>query len=161
MCLQTSKTLNYIDHPLTEPYFILFLGVWVYTRHYLNLRLIYSIFTEFRTVGPYHSGWDIPDFGQYKCKLALVISSSLLSSLQALNLFWLFLIVRIAYRFLTNHGLADDRSDGEESDAETPAPTPTEKKRASLQNGTANGNGSASARGSKSKANGVANGSAH
>lgn len=112
---QTSKTLNYIDHPLTGPYYFLFMCVWIYLRHYLNLRIIFSLFTEFKTVGPYELNWETQ---QYKCTLSFIITLALLSSLQALNLFWLFFIFRIAYRFIVHNIAKDDRSEAEESELE-------------------------------------------
>jgi len=96
-------------------YFFLFMCVWIYTRHYLNLRILYSLFTEYKTIGPYELDWA---GGQFKCELALWITASLLSALQALNLFWLFFIVRIAYRFVFYAEAKDDRSDDEESEHE-------------------------------------------
>jgi acyl-CoA-dependent ceramide synthase len=113
--LATSKTLNYLDHFLTGPYYASFVCIWIYLRHYINLRIIYSLFTEFKTIGPYVMDWEN---GQFKCPLAFWITLSLLSSLQALNLFWLFFILRIAYRFLIHKTATDDRSDPEESDVE-------------------------------------------
>ncbi|KAI0550246.1 TLC domain-containing protein [Xylaria curta] len=113
--LATSKTLNYIDHWATGPYFFVFMCVWAYLRHYLNLRIIWSLFTEFKTVGPYELNWET---GQYKCDLAFYITLTLLSSLQALNLFWWFFIVRIAYRFVVYQTAEDDRSEAEVSDTE-------------------------------------------
>jgi very-long-chain ceramide synthase len=56
--------------------------------------------------------------GQFKCPLAFGITLTLLSSLQALNLFWLFFILRIAYRFVVHNVAQDDRSDAEESETE-------------------------------------------
>lgn len=118
---QTSKVLNYIDHALVGPYFFVFMCAWIYLRHYLNLRIIFSLFTEFKTVGPYVVNWET---GQYKCPLAFWITLSLLSSLQALNLFWLFFIVRIAYRFVVYKTADDDRSEAEESEVEENETTP-------------------------------------
>lgn len=106
--LATAKVLNYIDHPYTAPYFAFFMGVWIYLRHYINLRIIWSLLTEFQTVGPFEVNWETQ---QYKCRLSQVITFSLLSFLQALNLFWLFFIARIAYRSLFGANLKDDRSD--------------------------------------------------
>jgi very-long-chain ceramide synthase len=40
----------------------------------------------------------------------------LLGSLQALNLFWLYYILRIAYRFVWYNVAQDDRSDDEETE---------------------------------------------
>ncbi len=88
---------------------------WIYLRHYQNLRIIASLFTEFKTVGPYEMNWET---GQYKCPLAFYITLSLLASLQALNLFWLFFIVRIAYRLVVYKEANDDRSEADESEIE-------------------------------------------
>ncbi|KAK3996044.1 TLC domain-containing protein [Cladorrhinum sp. PSN332] len=128
--LATSKTLNYIDHPLTGPYYFTFMCVWIYLRHYLNLRILYSLFTEFKTVGPYVMDWE---GGQYKCTLSFVITTGLLSCLQALNLFWLFFILRIAYRFALAGNAVDDRS--EESEGEGGGET-KEKEAPKVDNGT-------------------------
>jgi acyl-CoA-dependent ceramide synthase len=111
--LQTSKTLNYLDHPLVGPYFAFFIFAWCYLRHYLNLRILYSEFNEFKTVGPYELNWETE---QYKCWISHYISTALLASLQALNIFWLFYILRIAYRFVFAGVAEDDRSDNDENE---------------------------------------------
>ena len=87
--------------------------MWIYLRHYLNLRILYSEFTEFKTVGPYELDWAA---GQFKCALSHYISTTLLASLQGLNLFWLFYILRIAYRFVFLKVAEDDRSDNDENE---------------------------------------------
>jgi acyl-CoA-dependent ceramide synthase len=84
---------------------------WIYLRHYLNLRILWSEFNEFKTVGPYELNWVTE---QYKCWISHYISTALLASLQALNLFWLFFIFRIAYRFIFLNALDDDRSDNDD-----------------------------------------------
>ncbi|ORY69842.1 TLC domain-containing protein [Pseudomassariella vexata] len=113
--LATSKTINYIDSIFVAPYFFLFMCVWIYMRHYLNLRILWSLFTEFKTVGPYELNWETQ---QYKCLLSNVITGGLLSALQALNLFWLFFILRIAYSFVVHKTADDERSEAEESELE-------------------------------------------
>jgi len=112
---QVSKVLNYLDHPLVAPYFAFFVCSWIYLRHYLNLRILYSEFNEFKTVGPYGIVWEI---GQYKGPLSHYISTGLLGTLQAINLFWLFLICRVCYRFVLFNNLQDDRSDNEDGQVE-------------------------------------------
>jgi acyl-CoA-dependent ceramide synthase len=82
-------------------------------RHYLNLRIIWSEFNEFKTVGPYELDWATE---QYKCWISHYISTALLASLQALNIFWLFFILRIAYRYVFFQDLEDDRSDNDENE---------------------------------------------
>jgi very-long-chain ceramide synthase len=82
-------------------------------RHYLSLRILWSEFNEFKTVGPYELNWAT---GQYKCSISHYISTALLASLQCLNIFWLYYILRIAYRFLLTNVAQDDRSDDEEAE---------------------------------------------
>jgi len=82
-------------------------------RHYLNLRILWSEFNEFKTVGPYELNWATE---QYKCSISHYISTALLTSLQCLNIFWLYYILRIAYRFLLTNVAQDDRSDDEETE---------------------------------------------
>lgn len=82
-------------------------------RHYLNLRILWSEFNEFKTVGPYELDWANE---QFKCSISHYISTVLLASLQCLNIFWLYYILRIAYRFLLTNVAQDDRSDDEETE---------------------------------------------
>jgi acyl-CoA-dependent ceramide synthase len=97
------------------PYFGICIGVWSYLRHYQNLRIIFSLFTEFKTVGPYELNWQTQ---QYKGWLSNVIIFGLLAALQALNLFWLFCLLRCAYRLVVYRIAKDDRSEAEESGLE-------------------------------------------
>ena len=115
------------------PYFGLFMVTWIYLRHYLNLRIIWSLFTEFRTVGPYVLDWADE---QYKCWISQFIAVGLLSALQALNLFWLFFIIRIAYRVVFLDVIADDRSEDEEDEPNT---LEENEKAPLLANGGSNG----------------------
>jgi acyl-CoA-dependent ceramide synthase len=131
--IQTSKCLNYIDAPFVGPYFFVFMCVWAYLRHYLNLKIIWSILTTFKTVGPYELNWDTQ---QYKCWISQYISFALMASLQAINLFWFFLICRIAVRFIVAGDAEDDRSEYEPSEEETEQ---REKELKEEFNGTASG----------------------
>ena len=110
---QTSKTLNYLDSAIVGPYFGFFILVWIYLRHYINLTILWATLTEFRTVGPFELNWVTQ---QYKCFLSQCITFGLLASLQAVNLFWLFLILRIAKNYVVTAVAADERSDDEEED---------------------------------------------
>jgi acyl-CoA-dependent ceramide synthase len=113
--LATSKCLNYIDSPIVGPYFFVFMLIWGYTRHYINLKIIYSILTTFKTVGPFELNWETQ---QYKCWISQYITFALLASLQAVNLFWWFFICRIAYRFVVYKDADDDRSEYAPTDEE-------------------------------------------
>lgn len=111
--LASSKIMNYLDYPWVGGYFGVFVFIWVYLRHYINLRIIWSLFTEFRTVGPFELDWETE---QYKCWISQYITAALLLSLQALNLFWLFFILRIAYRYVFLDIAEDDREEEDEED---------------------------------------------
>lgn len=109
--LALSKNLNYIDSPLTGPVFALFIGIWFYTRHYLSLIILYSVLTEFKTVGPWILIWNE---GYYKCWISQYVCFGLLAAIQVLNLYWFFLILRIAVRFVVQKEAKDERSDDED-----------------------------------------------
>lgn len=89
--------------------------MWTYLRHYINLRIIYSLLNEFRTIGPYGLDWESE---QYKCLLSNVITFGLLASLQTLNLFWLYCLLRNAYKFVYLGIAKDDRSEDEAPEAD-------------------------------------------
>ena len=91
------------------------MGIWIYLRHYLNLKILYSILTTFRTVGPFVLDWSTQ---QYKCALSQWITFSLLFLLQLINLFWLFYILRIAYNIAFREMVEDVRSDEEGTEDE-------------------------------------------
>ncbi|SPQ19822.1 753118c8-fda4-43e6-9521-3727d64494d4 [Thermothielavioides terrestris] len=113
--LAISKSLNYLSHRLQVPAFALCIAVWIYQRHYLNLSILRSVATEFATVGPFGLDWPAQ---QYKCRLSQAVTFALLAALQALNLFWLGCLLRSAYRFVALGVARDERSEGEEDEAE-------------------------------------------
>ncbi|OBA17869.1 uncharacterized protein OGAPODRAFT_15936 [Ogataea polymorpha] len=112
--LATSKTLNYLDSVIVGPFFFLFVGVWIYLRHWLNFRILWSVLTEFRTVGPFTLNFATQ---QYKCWISQPIVFVLIFALQLVNLYWLMLILRIMYRYVFLNVAEDERSESEsESD---------------------------------------------
>jgi len=66
-------------------------------------------------VGPYELNWETQ---QYKCWISQLITFSLLATLQAVNLFWLFLILRIAKNYVYSSVAVDERSEYEDEDEE-------------------------------------------
>lgn len=113
--LGLSKTLNYIDSPIEIPFFLIFMFVWIYTRHWLNLKILWSVLTEYLTVGP-----SILDFKaqQYKCWISQPMVFTLILALQLVNAYWLFLICRILVRFVFYNIKKDERSDSESDDGD-------------------------------------------
>ncbi|CAG8379700.1 unnamed protein product [Penicillium salamii] len=132
--LAVSKSLHYYAPDIMMPFYAASIVSWVYLRHVLNLRVLYSILTEFHTVGPYELNWETQ---QYKCWISKVITFSLLASLQALNLFWLYYLLRSAVKFLITGEKKDDRSEPDESEVELEQ----SHLKANGVNGHANGNG--------------------
>lgn len=87
-------------------------------RHFINLKILYSMLPNgaFATVGPYALNWETQ---QYKCWISQAITFALLALLQMVNIFWIFLILRILYRALFSGVQKDERSDDEsEEEAE-------------------------------------------
>lgn len=113
--LAISKTLNYLDSAWAGPSFIFFIFVWVYLRHYLNIVILWSVLTEFRTIGPFDLSFADQ---QYKCWISEVITFVLIFALQLVNLYWLFLIVRILVRYVIGGVTKDERSDDEDEEEE-------------------------------------------
>lgn len=113
--LSLSKTCNYLDSALTAPVFMTFVVSWVYLRHYVNLKILWSVLTEFRTEGNYVLNFATQ---QYKCWISLPIVFVLIAALQLVNLYWLGCIVRILYRLLWKGIQKDERSDSESDDEE-------------------------------------------
>lgn len=68
---------------------------------------------QFATVGPYDLNWDTQ---QYKCWISQIITFSLLAVLQAVNIFWFVLIIRILVRFLSTSEAKDERSEDEDEE---------------------------------------------
>ncbi|KAI8964250.1 longevity assurance proteins LAG1/LAC1 [Daldinia sp. FL1419] len=114
--LAASKSLNYINNPYQGHSFGLCIIMWTYLRHYINLRIIYSLFNEFNTIGPYELDWEAE---QFKCPLSNIVTLALLASLQSLNLFWLYCLIRNAYRFVFLGIAKDDRSEDEAPELDT------------------------------------------
>ncbi|KOG98310.1 sphingosine N-acyltransferase LAC1 [Saccharomyces eubayanus] len=122
--LSLSKTLNYLDSVFAPFSFCIFVVSWIYLRHYINLKILWSVLTQFRTEGNYVLNFATQ---QYKCWISLPIVFVLIGALQLVNLYWLFLIFRVLYRILWRGVLIDDRSDSEsEEESDESATTPTD-----------------------------------
>ena len=102
-------------------------------RHYINLKILYSILTTYATVGPFELNWETQ---QYKCWISQYITFSLLACLQTINIFWLVYILNIALNVLIKPAdFKDDRSNDEESDDEGVEETEKVKRSSAAVNG--------------------------
>ncbi|BGP13495.1 hypothetical protein JCM10213_000697 [Rhodosporidiobolus nylandii] len=133
ICLAFSKCLNYLDLQRTsEISFVFFLVVWHYMRHYLNLLILHSVWTEYDLIPAWarswtseslgHKGWwlfygfgtgAIPHWMKYQIFAPIL-------ALQLVNTFWSYLIWRILFRMLSGNKATDVREDGEDEEDEAP-----------------------------------------
>ncbi|KZV72108.1 longevity assurance proteins LAG1/LAC1 [Peniophora sp. CONT] len=113
-----SKLLNYLDFKITKNIsFIVFLCVWTYFRHYLNLVMLWSVYTEFETIPDSSKRW-VPEEGVWMVWWMKWQMFGPMMMLQILNLFWYYLILRVLYRTITTGDADDVRSDDEGEDDE-------------------------------------------
>ncbi|KAH6914962.1 longevity-assurance protein [Coprinopsis sp. MPI-PUGE-AT-0042] len=110
--LPLAKMVRYIDvsQLATDVLFGVFMVSWFITRHVLFVFVILSTMFESNTYIP-----RIIDHerGMYMDDRAYVGFVTLLWALQALQVVWFGMIVRVAYRVVTGSGAADERSDEE------------------------------------------------
>jgi len=109
-----SKLLNYMQWNRAKIVsFVIFISIWTYFRHYLNLRILYSVLFEYKLAPAWTRAW-IPSQGVYlRDFLPRGIFVSL-SFLQLLNLYWYYLMWRILIKAIITKEATDDRSDAED-----------------------------------------------
>ncbi|KLO08285.1 longevity assurance proteins LAG1/LAC1 [Schizopora paradoxa] len=112
--LALSKICNYLKYDTTKAFtFVNFFVIWTYFRHWLNLRIMWSVWTEFELVpastrlfSPWDGVW-MANWMRYQIFIPILL-------LQFLNLFWYYLMCRILYRAVFGGEISDDRSDDED-----------------------------------------------
>ncbi|KAJ2083620.1 Sphingosine N-acyltransferase lag1 [Coemansia sp. RSA 988] len=111
--LSAAKCLRYLKmEKLSVTSFVVFILSWIYTRHYLYMKIMLSIINESRQYIP-KDMWH-PEKGAYASTNVLLVFSILLGVLQLLLIYWYVLMMRIVYRFIFNGNLEDNRSDSED-----------------------------------------------
>ncbi|KAJ9098114.1 hypothetical protein QFC21_004443 [Naganishia friedmannii] len=113
--LALAKCVNYVSESASVPVFAFFVCVWTYMRHYLNLKILWSVWYEFELIPEsartsFRPWWSETTLMNGWIKNHIFIPLCLL---QLINLFWYFLILRILYRAVFGNPLADERSDDE------------------------------------------------
>jgi len=112
--LALSKLLNYIQRDTAKLYaFAFFMCVWTYFRHYLNLRMLWSVWSEFHLIPEHAKQWKIDDGVWLPHQMRYQVFGPLVL-LQLLNLFWYYLMWRILLRALITSQADDDRSDDDD-----------------------------------------------
>jgi len=115
--LAAAKVCNYLQLETTAAVvFAIFVPIWSYLRHYLNIVILWSVWTEFDLI-PDHAKQFTPEDGVWMVhwmKYQIFVPIFLL---QLVNIFWYVLIWRILYRALFQSKLEDERSDDEDEGA--------------------------------------------
>lgn len=86
---------------------------------------MWSVLTEFKTVGEWELNWETQ---QYKCYISQPITFFLIFALQLVNIYWLFLILRILARYIFSGEQKDERSEDEDEEEEDTSNSEEEKK---------------------------------
>ncbi|WAQ86958.1 hypothetical protein PtA15_7A687 [Puccinia triticina] len=109
-----AKMLNYLGGGwMCDGMFTLFVLSWIVTRHIIFPKIIWSIYAEL----PLDVEWVWnPATGQFASTWFWVGFLALLSFLEVLLLFWLWLILRIMWGVIVGNGAEDERSDIDESE---------------------------------------------
>ncbi|KAJ6449693.1 longevity assurance proteins LAG1/LAC1 [Mycena vitilis] len=114
--LAFSKMLNYLALERAKVVsFGVFVVVWTYFRHYISLRILWSLQYEFDYVPKYAQIFS-PLTGLYMAPWMRDQMFYSLCVLQVLNCFWYYLILRILVRSIMTSETDDNRSDAEEDD---------------------------------------------
>ncbi|KAI9574728.1 longevity assurance proteins LAG1 LAC1 [Boletus coccyginus] len=114
--LAISKILNYLQLTRAKLVaFIIFLCMWTYFRHYLNIVMLWSVWYEFDLIPEATRVW-APETGAWLAPWMKYQIFTPILLLQILNLFWYYFILRIALRSLKPSTMTDDRSDDEDDD---------------------------------------------
>ncbi|BGP57504.1 hypothetical protein JCM8202_002222 [Rhodotorula sphaerocarpa] len=122
--LAFSKCLNYMELQHTsEVSFVVFIAVWHYMRHYLNIRILQSVWQQYELIPPQWSSWTAPHKGWWLFYgfgsgaiphwMKYQIFAPILA-LQLVNTFWSFLIWRILFRIATGQKGSDVREEEED-----------------------------------------------
>ncbi|KIY74030.1 longevity assurance proteins LAG1/LAC1 [Cylindrobasidium torrendii FP15055 ss-10] len=119
-----SKILNYLQFETSKIItFAITVCVWTYFRHWQNLRILWSVWFDFDLVPEAARVWDPPSGAYLAGWMQYQVFAPILL-LQFLNLFWYYLILRVAYRAIKGGASAaddprsDDEGDGDEDEKE-------------------------------------------
>ncbi|CAH7675832.1 sphingosine N-acyltransferase lac1 [Phakopsora pachyrhizi] len=112
--LSSAKMLNYIEAGIfCDSTFALFVLSWIYTRHYVYMKIVYSILYEAPEDIPFL--WD-PSQGHLTSRTMWIGFLMLLILLQFILIMWFFMIMKIVLKFAKGKEARDERSDTEDSD---------------------------------------------
>ncbi|KAL4966471.1 TLC domain-containing protein [Aspergillus stella-maris] len=102
---------------ISMPYFALFVGNWIYWRHYIGGITFWTLLTKYRPAITEAYGWEDE---QWKAATLHGAVTVLFGALQVMNAYWLFLILRITVKSVFGGEVpTDERESEEEGDVKT------------------------------------------
>ncbi|KAJ9480085.1 putative Ceramide synthase LAG1 (putative) [Pseudozyma hubeiensis] len=114
IALNSAKMLKYAGWQTTcDIAFGLFMVSWLFTRHILYMRVVWSCMFDAPSVMSFRPPNRLT--GDYFTKTSYLTLIGLLCALQVILLMWFYMICRVAYRVVTKAGAVDSRSDAESS----------------------------------------------
>ncbi|KAL4883332.1 TLC domain-containing protein [Aspergillus karnatakaensis] len=114
--LAFAKCISYTTkNPIISmPYFALFVGSWIYFRHYIGGITFWTLLTKYGPAITEAYGWQA-EGERWKAVGLHGAVVGLFGALQVMNAYWLFLILRLVARALSGEVPTDEReSDDEE-----------------------------------------------
>ncbi|KIY44123.1 LAG1-domain-containing protein [Fistulina hepatica ATCC 64428] len=96
--LDFSMILNYLQMKRSKLVaFFVFFGVWTYLRHYVNIKILYSVWVHFGLIPESARQW-LPSEGAWMVWWMKYQIWTPIFALQLINLFWYYLMWRILIR---------------------------------------------------------------
>ncbi|ORZ29747.1 TLC domain-domain-containing protein [Catenaria anguillulae PL171] len=110
--LSSAKCFNYVNwRTICDATFVVFVGVWLYSRHYIYYFLIRSVYVE----APKYLEWRwAPSEGRFVSDAMWYFFLALLGVLQVLLIIWLYMILRVIAKVVKGSSAEDTRSDDED-----------------------------------------------
>ena len=115
--MQFGKCISYADADSTIalPYFALFVGSWIYFRHYIGGITFWTLLTKYRPAITHAYHWENEQWKAVTLHGAVV---GLFGALQVLNYYWFSLIMRLAAKAFSGEIPKDDRESDDENEKE-------------------------------------------
>ncbi|KAI9604076.1 hypothetical protein H4Q26_003688 [Puccinia striiformis f. sp. tritici PST-130] len=114
--LAFAKMLNYLQvGTIGDASFLAFVFSWIYTRHYVLIRIIFAIYTDLPQ--DIELVWNLST-GQLPTGPLWITFLVLLTALETIIMIWLYMILKVVWKVARGQAPEDTRSDTEDTDDE-------------------------------------------
>lgn len=115
--MQFGKCISYagVNSKIAIPYFTLFVGSWIYFRHYVGGITFWTLLTKYKPAITRAYHWENE---QWKAAALHGVVVGLFGALQLMNIHWLYLILRIAAKAASGEMPQDERESETENEKE-------------------------------------------